>query len=533
MICNFINEEKYNWTVEQNDSISVSYVGRKESIDNLLQYIKQGNELKISEIKKITNQMTGNFSVVVETNDWLFGLVDRVSGYRLFYRDNQSGCTLSNSPRRLVNKEQDDPPFIQESITEIKMAGYLTGNRTVYKNIFQLCAGEFLLYDKNKYRYTINSYFKFYSASVRNVDNDTLIEELDNITDVIIKRNIEDANGKTIWVPLSGGLDSRLIVCKLKQLGCDNFRTYSYGVAGNFDAIRAREIASTLNIQWDFFPTTAKEARKYFLSEKRKEYWDFADGLSVVPNLHGMFALKSLVDLGKIKPGDVVINGQSGDFIAGQHIPIIKDHKADDKMLLDCILRKHYRLRKEMLGNSEFVELVNTRIKKSLGKYQHVTNYQDFAKSYEYWEWKERQVKRVVNGQCNYNYFGLKWELPLWDLEYLQFWIDLPLHQKVDRRLFIEYLNKMDFYGLFKGNNKFMSRWPLDRVYIQFIGNIISKIFGKNISNLYYKKLDRYSQYQYMYGLIGGREYKHHWRDYKGVYPYLTDIWLNENIKRN
>jgi hypothetical protein len=78
-----------------------------------------------------------------------------------------------------------------------------------------------------------------------------------------------------------------------------------------------------------------------------------------------------------------------------------------------------------------------------------------------------------------------------------------------------------------------MSRWPLDRVYIQFIGNIISKIFGKNISNLYYKKLDRYSQYQYMYGLIGGREYKHHWRDYKGVYPYLTDIWLNENIKRN
>ena len=356
------------------------------------------------------------------------------------------------------------------------------------------------------------------------------------ISDVVMQsapRNIEDANGKTIWVPLSGGLDSRLIVCKLKQLGCDNFRTYSYGVAGNFDAIRAREIASTLNIQWDFFPTTAKEARKYFLSEKRKEYWDFADGLSVVPNLHGMFALKSLVDLGKIKPGDVVINGQSGDFIAGQHIPIIKDHKADDKMLLDCILRKHYRLRKEMLGNSEFVELVNTRIKKSLGKYQYVTNYQDFAKSYEYWEWKERQVKRVVNGQCNYNYFGLKWELPLWDLEYLQFWIDLPLHQKVDRRLFIEYLNKMDFYGLFKGNNKFMSRWPLDRVYIQFIGNIISKIFGKNISNLYYKKLDRYSQYQYMYGLIGGREYKHHWRDYKGVYPYLTDIWLNENIKRN
>ena len=527
----FINNKKYNWKSERIGHMVVSYIGRYDSIIKILSYFKRTNTPKISRINEIMQGMNGNFSIVIESENWLFGLVDRISGYRLFYRVNGDDFNISNSPRELIRNGGSQSTDLT-SILEIKMVGYLTGNRTIDSNINQLCAGEMIWFDKCSKKYSINNYFKFYTKNIRHQKDSLLIEELDNITDKIITRNIKDANGRTIWVPLSGGLDSRLIVCKLKQLGYDNLRTYSYGIVGNFDARRAKEIASIIGVQWEFIPTSSLEARNFFLSQDRKKYWDFADGLSVIPNLHGMFALKSLVNSGKMKQGDVIINGQSGDFITGQHIPIMPEQEASHTTLLNRILEKHYSLRGHLFFDPESLELMKQRIEDTLGEYQNIGSYQDLAKIYEYWEWKVRQVKRVVNGQCNYDYFGMNWELPLWDLEYMEFWVDLPLHQKVDRRLFVEYLNKMDFYGLFNKETKFMSRWPMNRIYIQFFGNMLSKMFGQEVSSSYYKKLDWYSQYQYIYALTGKSDYKRHWMNYKGPYPYMTNIWMSENIER-
>jgi len=531
MFDRFINNEKYNWKVENIGNISVGYIGRYKSIYKLLVYFKKENTPKISEVKKIINQMTGNFAIVVETNHWLFGLVDRIGGYRLFYRNNNFDFKLSNSAHNLIKKNSGNHSCDSDSILELNMAGYLTGNRTINDSIFQLTAGNMVFFDKDKSNFKIDSYFEFYASKIRQQNDDLLVDELDDITDKIIARNIEDANGKTIWVPLSGGLDSRLIICKLKKSGYDNLRTYSYGVVGNFDAIRAKDISSILGVQWDFLPTSVEDARKFFLSQERKDYWNFADGLSVVPNLHGMFAIKKLIDTAEMKAEDVVINGQSGDFISGQHIPIIKEQEVNNNGLINQILKKHYSLRGDLFSDNKSVESVKYRIRESLGGMQYIENYQEFAKSYEYWGWKERQVKRVVNGQCNYDYFGLNWELPFWDLEYLQFWVDLPLQKKIGRRLFVEYLIKNNFYGLFNDKTTFMSRWPRQNLPIQFAGNFIKKIFGNDVSSKYYKKLDWYSQYQYLYALVGQNEYQSNWKNYKGPIPYMVDVWLNENLE--
>ena len=244
-----------------------------------------------------------------------------------------------------------------------------------------------------------------------------------------------------------------------------------------------------------------------------------------------MFAIKKLIDTAEMKAEDVVINGQSGDFISGQHIPIIKEQEVNNNGLINQILKKHYSLRGDLFSDNKSVESVKYRIRESLGGMQYIENYQEFAKSYEYWGWKERQVKRVVNGQCNYDYFGLNWELPFWDLEYLQFWVDLPLQKKIGRRLFVEYLIKNNFYGLFNDKTTFMSRWPRQNLPIQFAGNFIKKIFGNDVSSKYYKKLDWYSQYQYLYALVGQNEYQSNWKNYKGPIPYMVDVWLNENLE--
>ena len=43
--------------------------------------------------------------------------------------------------------------------------------------------------------------------------------------------------------------------------------------------------------------------------------------------------------------------------------------------------------------------------------------------------------------------------------------------------------------------------------------------------------MDWYSQYQYLYALTGRDEYNRKWHKYNGAIPYMTDVWLNENIK--
>ena len=88
----FINDKRYNWKVKKTDYMYVAYIGRYQSVKKLLVYLEREDAPKLSSIKKILKTMTGNFAIVVETDNWLLGLVDRISGYRLFYRNNQNGC---------------------------------------------------------------------------------------------------------------------------------------------------------------------------------------------------------------------------------------------------------------------------------------------------------------------------------------------------------------------------------------------------------------------------------------------------------
>ena len=70
------------------------------------------------------------------------------------------------------------------------------------------------------------------------------------------KRIVEDTSNKNVWVPLSGGLDSRLVICKLKEHGCENLRAFSYGPPGNYEASAARHVAEVLKVPWVFVPDT-------------------------------------------------------------------------------------------------------------------------------------------------------------------------------------------------------------------------------------------------------------------------------------
>lgn len=520
----------FNWNVhEQNDTV-IYHIGRDKTIQSLnALFIKN----RLDDLEGLTcklKDLVGNFAAIFDSKLYTIAIVDKIRSYPIYYSKKGKKFRISNSARKL--KESCGHIDIEAlSLLELQMAVYVTGENTIYKNLYQLQAGEILIWNKSDFILNKKRYFLFYSKNVIKDNRKELIKELGRRTDLIFKRIVNESKGKNIWVPLSGGLDSRLVLCKLKEHGVKRLNAFSWGVPKNREALTAKRVAQHLRVPWIFVSNTIKNTKEFFYSKIRKQYWEYADGLHVVPNLNQLPALLYLKEQGKIKPGDVVINGQSGDFISGAHIPILDDMNYDKNVLFKKIILKHYKHRKDLL-NDVNISLMMKRIDKLINENSKsfISDEQEFAKQYELWEWQERQVKRVVNGQRNYDFLGLSWLLPLWEHEYLDFWSRVPVKHKINRNLFVEYLENEDFYGLFRSFKARLSRWPGRLIIIQYFGNLIKLIMGPKISNRYYEFLDYFSQYAFLYSHLSFYDYLKLLNTHKGPLSMYSQRWIEENV---
>jgi asparagine synthase (glutamine-hydrolysing) len=519
----------YAWESIEQGAISACYIGRKMSIAKFLEGLPATESPATELISSSLISLDGHFAAIIEGPGWGMAVVDKVASYPVFYVATDQKFMISNSARRLW-RESRIGECNPEALLELHMAGYVTGADTLFRGLRKLRAGEILFWRADSGGPRQIRYYKFYSQHLRGECETTLIDEVDSLTNAIIDRNIADANGRKVIVPLSGGLDSRVILAKLKARGCPNLRTFSYGVPGNYEARVAQQVAETLGIPWEFVPTTRKQANHFFHSDRRREYWEFADGLHVIPNLHTLLALEELERRGRFRGGAVMINGQSGDFITGDHIPsTIQDGPSGRQALYANIIRKHYADRRVLLRNDEVQKAIRRRIDDVIGFDCDLVDPQQYAKAHELWEWQARQAIRVLNGQRNYDFLGLRWELPLWEREYLEFWAEIPLEHKLGRRLFRRWLEREDFGGLFRNYHPFLSRWPKQLIWIQHLGRALTLMLGRSVSARYYETLDYFSHYSYLYAAVSYREYLGHCRNYRGIYPYYVDAWEREN----
>lgn len=522
-------DPQYAWTEETFGSLKVAYIGRVATVRRLIALLPEQGFPDPVAMARALAELPGHFAVLIQAEEWALAVADKVASYSAFYHCRDGRFQASNSARLLQRawelREGDAKAFL-----EFRTAGYVTGADTLVRDLCKLRAGELVLWNASTSVLTSHRYYLFHSPDVRGDPENDLIDDLDARTNAIVDRHIEDAGDRPIVVPLSGGLDSRAVLAKLKMRGCRNLWTFSYGVPGNYEARVARHVAETIGVPWVFVPTTREEAKKFFFSAERRRYWDYADGLHVAPNLHTLAALQSLKDSGRFKNGAVLINGQSGDFIAGDHIPPqIVNAAVGPELLYTNIIAKHYSQRRGLLQDPAVQAAIRDRIEAVLGSRPELEDPQRYAKVQELWEWQARQSIRVLNGQRNYDYLGLSWELPLWEREYLDFWATIPLSHKLGRGLFRRWLEREDYFCLFRNYRPFLSRWPRHLLWIQHIGRGLRLFMGPKVSGRYYEMLDYYSHYSYLYAELSYAEYFRHCSDYRGTYPHYVDIWENEN----
>ena len=111
--------------------------------------------------------------------------------------------------------------------------------------------GEFILMRENKCYFS--EYFQYHKTFQKiNVKKKIYMNKLDEVINEIFGRLTKKLKNKNIFIPLSGGFDSRLVLAKLHEHGYKNIKCFSYGLKNNSDALIAKKVSKMIGVEWFF-----------------------------------------------------------------------------------------------------------------------------------------------------------------------------------------------------------------------------------------------------------------------------------------
>ena len=501
--------------------------------DGLIAAIMAGDTEGIGGLLRL---LDGHFALCIATPAGVLAAVDRVRSIPLAYAQEGDGVVIDDQASRMRSRLGLGVEDIDsDAALAFAMSGFTIGSATLYRSIRQLLPGEFLLCGAAGKAPSVRRYALYRPWRVESGRRERLLSELAEVTLGILEKLVRSADGRQILVPLSAGLDSRTIVSGLAHLGYRNVRCFSYGRRDNFEAAAAKDIAAHLKYRWAFIPFTHRFAHAAFAGERHRLYHDFADNAAATPVEHDFLALLRMEGAGWAEDDPIIVNGQTGDYITGAHIPpslakplSAANRRKRDVMVFDALVAKHYDLWPG-LRTQKNLDRIRTMLWDELEAAGAPFDDPETSFAlYEFSEFQNRQCKYVIAGQRAYEFFGYDWRLPLWDNDYLDFWERAPLSAKVDRNLFREMLERENWGGVWRG-------WPAPRyltprwiVPLRFAAKIACAPFGKT----FWHRVERRMFAYWMdvisnYDIVRYKDVLFAPRDHRNALSWLTKSWLS------
>jgi len=542
-----LDDKRYNWVSKNIGNIDVCFKGLLWFDSEYYQGDKACNELSeifklfttsnSNDVKQVVkrklSKLSGHFSFIISNPNITIAMVDKIRSYPIYYFQKTKILHISNSATELRERYNGDLNEISESsILAFKMSGYTLGNDTLYENLYQLQAGECIIIDKKRSFVETYRYYKYFKDEVDDKSERELLDDLHEATINTFTKMIKSLNGRPVFIPLSGGYDSRLVLTMLLEFKYDNIFTFTYGIKGHCEIERARVIAKHLGVPWRYIRFTPKQTKELFYTDDRIKYSNFGSGFNSIASLPEYYSMIYLQQA-KIIPDDaVIINGQTGDFTSGGHIPqVLKKFYDRDiltiEFLLNLIIDKHFSLWIN-LKTKENISIISKNLLHLLDLSKDKLSLEEFAKYFELYEWGERQSKHVVNGQRAYDWLGYDWRLPLWSDELMEFWMNVPWGKKISQKLLFNYLKIHDFSGVFNAlevppSFTYQPQW------INFLKPIVF-IANKITNNNYFSQ--KYLRYFMAYAPFYPQEnYCKYLKDsayHRNVVSYWTEYYLKD-----
>jgi len=380
----------------------------------------------LEEFGRTIGSVNGNFSVIHSEEGRTYVAVDRITSYPLFYTVRGTDVVVSDDVELIVD-QIGSVSMVRESQLEFLASHLVIGKKTLYEGIFEVRAGQCLAIDGKTGEIDHVDHFLYRHAESNDSDIATLCSELDAILSRVFDRLVRSVKGKPIVVFLSGGYDSRLVATSLRKAKYENVICVSFGKKGSREIAAAKEVAASLGYRW-----MALDYEKSFIfgrldSQKTQDYLRHTCNGRGLPHLQGIL-LEDYIANGSIPPDCVVITGHSGDYIEGGKG------------------QRQFWPGKSYTGEQIIDNLVDT-IREELGQLDKdqydCSSCQDLV---DFFDWRNRRAKYEVNDIRSYDaYLDVEWRLPLWDNEFVDFWLKVPNELRACRKLYYQYVQKEEY----------------------------------------------------------------------------------------
>ncbi len=479
---NIFARKWYGWSYSEIGKFNIWFNGYifKKNIDSFFNRgleLLSNDETKNSEFDKWLKNTRGHFSIIITDGEKLICSVDHVRSMPLFYSLKSNELNVGNYAPDISNAIRNNhESYNKQAALEISMSGYTIGRKTLHPEISQLCAGEYLLIRNG--RLQERQYYRYSPWMERKSTKSKLKEELTSVSRQVLEDIVEHANGRQIVIPLSAGNDSRFIASGMKELGVKDVYCFSYGINNNFEVKTAKKVSEHLEYSWQYIPLSIAIQKREFSESKFKDFWKYTDTLSNSPVLIDYSAVKLLKESGEISKDAIFINGNSGDFITGGHIPPIYLDKCSSSIeeLVRSIFSKHFSLW-DCLKSESNVSKIQNELKlfviNLMNNFDLTLN--DLPYIAESIEWYGRQSKIVTATQRSYEFHGYEWRLPLWDPIYMNFWEGVERKYKMNQSLYIETLIENNWGGVWKGIK--VNNFSIASSKLKILRNIMKLIF--------------------------------------------------------
>lgn len=380
--------------------------------------------------------VNGSFCVIVKLGDVYYVAVDRVRSFPCYIYIGNGIVHISDDIhlfQRKYNLTIDE--LAREQICSM---GYAIGDRTLFSEVKQVCAGSYVVISPNGF--TAKRYYKYVNSSLNNKNKSEIFSDLIRISDRVFDRLIKSVNGKQVVVPLSGGFDSRYVVAWLKRMNYKNVICFTYGRKDSFEVKISKKIARALDYDWYFVEYTDDVWESVFQSE----WWPFfkyAGQLSQSPHEQDIYAINTLKNNNIIDDDAVIVPGYFGDYLSGKHIYANEQiRECSIHGLVQQILTRYY------FGDEKNRALIENSIIKSL-ECDYCESNDSYNNIIEDWLFSNRWTKYVINAVRGYDFHELEWRMPLADRELMDYWNTIPNKYRYGEK---KWYNEFLMSGIFK-----------------------------------------------------------------------------------
>ncbi|MBI9033574.1 MAG: hypothetical protein JEZ03_03785 [Bacteroidales bacterium] len=386
------------------------------------------------------SQVNSNFACILQTEKYITAAVDHIRSIPLFYFF-EDGHYIVSDKVATISKHLPKINLSPEQAETFRLSGYTIDHSTLIDTVKLIPPGTILTYDKVKRSINLKTYFGFgYSEQFSTESKAQLAEKLHKLHTGVFDRMLKRLKDQTIVLPLSGGLDSRLIAQAIKQSDHKKVICYTYGSKGNWESNKSKQIADRLGFKWIFVEYSDQVWANTYQDKDFKLYLQQASDYHTTAHIQDWPAVKYLKENQLIPEDSIFIPGHSYDFLQTGHLPknILDKEYYTEKEIARKITMQHFVLW------FNFRLLTTRRILKSK-LFNNTTQRIPIKKAAELIErfnFENRQTLFIVNAVRVYEHFGYRWILPLWDQELVDYWMAIKPEHKLNRNLFYYYANQ-------------------------------------------------------------------------------------------